>query len=905
MKAQTEYQLEGAFKVDIYNRAGDLVETTDYFSNFITATGLYYPLTYAFADCFRFLSIGSGAVNNRNEKHATPTSGLYNPILSFNTETGAQSGQYIGYPAYVSGDEQQKGGCGTTVNKTGPIFYRAWYLPSGDEFMGNSYTSGDFTGLFINEFMVSPSSGSDPSGKYAFSRVVRPVWIKKDTKAVITYELKMRLANTGITPFNSGTFTTGNADVEDDADIISQWARQSGYYRQVYHGLRCVDVAGATFTMQYGDLMEPKHRETSKGFFYLSPDNSQFDASPSGGYQTNIISAYGADGLYGLSHGHNLDGLAYLDYDRDTYLETNPKVLDTMPLEGPKLLSNIRLRKDEAAPSFLPLLTNYKNITNPGTDYTKFAQRDIDFYSLATPGASGLSSNDTDFGQKSCFSTYTVRYPFESGLYTGRTKRITRKMFMTPSNSLGRNTRYGALVYAYRYGNPGNYTYYPMLDALFFDSSGRSLMQHYRRITGVCFEERGTGLLQAFMYPEPYMSGCFDLRTINGPYGNPLEHFRTTVKDNDYLNPTNPYDINVDAPNVLGKICSECSSVGTGSYGQTGKLTLGTAIFEDGWGSAYGFYGNTCFDYGLVDHSLTATGVPSPSGQIYWPYVPPHGEPIVPMFSGLVYYHPDIGLVKDYDQYFGTSQVVRKLRLTPESETVTGSGHSLTFFNNDPTTALSGQSGYFITTKKYSSDFGELASLPDLSTAISSAANLLTGYLLHEADYAGKLHGGSWKAAGPFPPVNSAKFGVKAGQSTIVINGSTITGYRVTGFFDSMLERGSGIVNNTSKLNFAVSGQDYFLTYVANTGVTTSANNFEAWSYLSGDVAKTDFRAPSGKFIHTEAYALLPHYAYPNSQFEGYAIANGGTYPAMSFDNGLNLYLDITWSSSYGTSDPQ
>ncbi len=904
MKAKTEYQLEGAFKVDIYDRAGELLETTDFFSNFITATGLYYPLTYSFADCFRFLSIGTGAVNNRNEKHASPTSGLYSPIDSYDTDQGNQPGQYISYRAYVSGDDQQKGGCGTTINKSGPIFYRAWYLPSGDAFMGNSYSSGDFTGLFINEFMVSPSSGTDNTGKYAFSRVVRPVWIKRDTRAVITYELKLRLANTGINQFGSGTFVTGNADVEDDYDIVEQWARQSGYYRQVYHGLRCVDVAGATFTMKYGDLMEPKHRETSRGFFYLSPDNSQFDVSPSGGYQTNINDAYGADGLYQLSHSHNLDGLAYLSYDEDTFLETNPKVLDTMPLDGPKLLSNIRLKRDSSSPSFVPLLTNYKNITVPSIDYTKFNGRDIDFYSLATQGASGMSQDDSDLGQKACFSTYTVRLPFDSGTYTGRMKKITRKMFMTPSNSLGRNTRYGSLVYAYRYGNPGSYTYYPMIDSLFFDNSGRSLMQHYRRITGVCYEERGTGVLQAHIYPAPYMSGCFDLRTINGPYANPLVHFRTTVKDNDYLEPANPYDINVDAPNVLAKICPECSQVGTGSYGQTGTLTLGTAIFEDGWGSAYGFYGNSCYDYGLADHSLDQTGVPSPSGKIYWPYVAPHGEEITMGLSGIVYYHPDIGVIKDYDGYFGEDQVVRKMVMTPESQTVTGSGVSLTYFGSDPASFLSGQSGYFITTQKFSSKFGESINLTTLSNSIKNATNHLTGYLLHEADYANKLHGGSWKT-GPFPPVNSAKFSLKAGASTISVNGATVTGYRVSGFFESLLERGSGIVDNTSMLNFAVTGTNLYLTYIANTGVSTNGNNFEAWSYLSGDITKTDFRAPSGKFIHSEAYSLLPHYGYPNSQFGGYGINNGGTYPAMSFDNGLNLYLDITWSSSYGSSDPQ
>ena len=58
MKASVEYGLEGQFKVDTYDQAGELVSTTDYFNNFITATGLSYPYTYNFSDCFRFLSCG-------------------------------------------------------------------------------------------------------------------------------------------------------------------------------------------------------------------------------------------------------------------------------------------------------------------------------------------------------------------------------------------------------------------------------------------------------------------------------------------------------------------------------------------------------------------------------------------------------------------------------------------------------------------------------------------------------------------------------------------------------------------------------------------------------------------------------------------------------------------------------
>ena len=60
METKAKYGLQGAFKVDIYDDKDNLVDTTKYFSNFITQSGLKYPTIYSFADCFRFLSVGQG-----------------------------------------------------------------------------------------------------------------------------------------------------------------------------------------------------------------------------------------------------------------------------------------------------------------------------------------------------------------------------------------------------------------------------------------------------------------------------------------------------------------------------------------------------------------------------------------------------------------------------------------------------------------------------------------------------------------------------------------------------------------------------------------------------------------------------------------------------------------------------
>ena len=52
--------LDGQFKADVYNQNDKLISSGDWAGNFITSTGLCYPLTMPFADAFMYLSLGSG-----------------------------------------------------------------------------------------------------------------------------------------------------------------------------------------------------------------------------------------------------------------------------------------------------------------------------------------------------------------------------------------------------------------------------------------------------------------------------------------------------------------------------------------------------------------------------------------------------------------------------------------------------------------------------------------------------------------------------------------------------------------------------------------------------------------------------------------------------------------------------
>ena len=92
-----EYGLQGQFKVDVYNREGEMIDTTDYFTNFITQTGLNYPLYYNFSDCFRYLTLGrNGGANTMDVTGLLPAP-TYVTSLVKNYDTNTVSYQDWAY----------------------------------------------------------------------------------------------------------------------------------------------------------------------------------------------------------------------------------------------------------------------------------------------------------------------------------------------------------------------------------------------------------------------------------------------------------------------------------------------------------------------------------------------------------------------------------------------------------------------------------------------------------------------------------------------------------------------------------------------------------------------------------------------------------------------------------------
>jgi len=615
IKQHFEYGLQGQFKVDVYDRQGELVETTDFFDNFITQTGLNYPLTYNFADCFRYLTLGrQGGANNMS------VTGLLDPghqvialVKNYDTEAiSYQTWDYLGDSELDKKSNSSAGSCGTIVGADGPSWYRGWKLPTGD----NVFTEGQTT---ISEFMVSPSTGLDETGRYAFSRIPRSVSIPSGTRTIVTYMLNVKIKHTGVNYFHSGTFNTGQAEISEQRNLVESFDRLSGYYRQVYHGLRCVDNQGRTFIPKYGDPMEPSNVRLDDLAIYFSPDNSQFDVNRHGGGQTNINAAYASDGLCALSFNHDLAANANVSDDE---IHNNAKMaFSSLPSDSSSPFEhhqNIRLKASSSERP--PRLGNWTTATDQTIDleetvynYTEMGTQGASAVSMATFGRQAFKSEEFDRGYKAAFSSMMSNLGVNLLDFTGRRRNIVRKAFITPINALGHNSRFGSLVYAMKNGS----AYWPAVDCMFFDDSGRSVMQHYRVFSGCHLTERGRGIIKSRFTTDPPTYGGYDVETIHGPivYDTNLGVSDITGHTGFYL--TSSFmnnetwmeeEVKATAVRMSGAITPTYTAPGdTGNYAPThvdaGTVTIGGVRYY-GWGAVQGHLVANGYDYGIVDHSV-------------------------------------------------------------------------------------------------------------------------------------------------------------------------------------------------------------------------------------------------------------------------------------------------------------
>ena len=936
MNTHINYDLGGSFKCDLYNKDG-FVSSTDWFSNFITPTGLMMPLTYAFADCFRYLSLGasttqsSGCVLNNGGLGQT---GLVMPYLNYVSTEGSQSAQYIDWRGYATGANLETSACGTVIDLSGPRLFRAWRIPTGGESVFINEAAG---GLTIEELMVSPSSGSDPLGKYAFSRVIRNLFIPNGYSTIISYQLRINLKNTGVTIFSGGTFSTGNADTTNDANLVAVWASLSGYYRQVYNGLRYIDALGATYIPKYGDCLEPASRLAAQSIWYLSPDNSQFDVSVSGGQPRNVTDSYNADGLsksITSLETKNLDvytlGTAPYAVRQEAYNNDNPIVKGAYPASAPLgvVEANLRVGSDTAGgPCVIPKVNNYKDV-GITLNYQKTATPEAYAISYATPGSLGFSSAYADFGKKNVVSSPISKLPIVmtgDNLITGRRKTVTRKAVFSPISSLGYNTRFGSLVYAFNYDTAlpaGGKTYFPMIDCLFYDTSGRAQMPHYRFITGLNLSSRGTGILSCHLFLTGNTMGNIyrfvDRNTYRGDGGNLLTHPNLSLIA--WQNP--------EATVFKYSGLNTAGSIDPNAYGYTGILSVSGLLdagftSHTGWGSVYGtvvdsgFY-DYRYDLGLTDHSLAALAEPTSTGQLYWKTI--DGDHKISLaFTGLKYYHPNIGYSFADTGWFGTrNQIIQKIDFEMVNSADWGTSRSNSYFQKSVTGTNNTDKyiGYFLTTKQFDSSVTpDVVAIKDI--CIGGEDISITGYIISRAN---AVAGANLKGtvASSVPSQERLLFIPQISGFTL----NSFTGCRrVSTLFSGISDRGypngtgDGPINSIKPgeiLNVLFSGasgtKTAYLTYIS--GTYNSANLY-GHSYLSGVVSITDFCPPIGTPSHLEnsgqdyGWRLSPNFTEPTYYGDDIPTINfGGQYPALSLDNGLEMYLTLSWQSNCGSATP-
>jgi hypothetical protein len=303
--------LDGQFKVDIYNQQDELVSGSDYFGNFITMTGLSYPLTMPFADCFKYLSVGSG-----NAANTMFTTGLEKPcfpqIYQLAPYTDTNRKENFTWMTGLIGD-----GCGFTTDHTsdGGIvdLHRAWRIPERDK----TYLDED---LHIKECMTSPATTGglghrktdypphfedDLSGISAFSRVLKDFTIPSGDYGVITYKLTFTVDSSvrNFDPF-VGLVTAQGQDA-------IRWQYLTGQARILHPGIQLVYGEGMeapgnnqniqpgdSVKLEYGEPLEPS--ATGNYWAYFSTDDTQY-------LYDYYFGGKAKPSIYKLHHGHMQD----------------------------------------------------------------------------------------------------------------------------------------------------------------------------------------------------------------------------------------------------------------------------------------------------------------------------------------------------------------------------------------------------------------------------------------------------------------------------------------------------------------------------------------------------------------------------------------------------------------------
>ncbi len=269
--------LNGQFKADIYNQNDELVSEGEYSSNFITSTGLNYPLTMPFADTFKYLSLGSGKAPNH-----LYTTGLQSGCVP---HIYSSKGTYPDQQNFLWTTGIVGSACGYKSTTSGVDLYRGWRIPEQGGFLKED--------LHVAEMMTTPATTGIKkytkrgnhfndifSGVTAFSRVLKDFTIPSGDYAVITYRLSF-VIDSEIKTFDPFIGLNNAAGASKTA-----WQSLTGQSRVLHNGIQLVrgegdtegKLGGDTYELSYGSPLEPS--ATGNMYAYFSSDNTQFRFDP-------------------------------------------------------------------------------------------------------------------------------------------------------------------------------------------------------------------------------------------------------------------------------------------------------------------------------------------------------------------------------------------------------------------------------------------------------------------------------------------------------------------------------------------------------------------------------------------------------------------------------------------------
>ena len=284
--------LNGQFKADIYNKNDELVSEGEYSSNFITCSGLNYPLTMPFADTFKYLSLGSG--KQPNHLHTTGLASGCQPYIYSSAGEHPLKHNFLWTTGIVAE------ACGYKSTFTGVELYRGWRIP---ERLG-SFLEED---LHVSELMTTPASTGIKkytkrgnhfndifSGVTAFSRILKDFTIPSGDYGVITYKLDFTI-DSAVQTFSPFIGLNNAVGASKEA-----WQALTGVARVLHPGIRLIRSSesastaggkaggGDTYELKYGSPLEPV--QTGNLYAYFSSDNTQFRFDPywGGSAKTNL-----------------------------------------------------------------------------------------------------------------------------------------------------------------------------------------------------------------------------------------------------------------------------------------------------------------------------------------------------------------------------------------------------------------------------------------------------------------------------------------------------------------------------------------------------------------------------------------------------------------------------------------